>query len=265
MAALREAALKPRVIRQFLEKYDGNKLPSEAIGLNVLEEMGVPMKARERAYKIILSNAEEYGLVKRIKDIPYVDLSAAVEQPVRPIESNVEPRADDMRMVDADMEVDFRDALTPPRTVSESPMVTGRVFITHGKDKSVIDQLKELLTFGGFVPVVSVEGQTVAKSIADKVLDDMRSCSAAIVHVGQEERYLDGSGNEHGVLNSNVLIEIGIALALYGRNFILLVEKGTQLPSNLQGLYEVRYDGGKLDYEATMDLLRAFNGFKKTI
>jgi Predicted nucleotide-binding protein containing TIR-like domain len=41
-----------------------------------------------------------------------------------------------------------------------------------------------------------------------------------------------------GQRNSNVLIEIGAAMALYDRNFILLVEEGTKLPSNLQGLYE---------------------------
>ena len=51
-------------------------------------------------------------------------------------------------------------------------------------------------------------------------------------------------------------------LALYGRNFIRLVERGTKLPSNLTGLYEVRYDGNRLDYEATMKLLRSFNAFK---
>lgn len=64
------------------------------------------------------------------------------------------------------------------------------------------------------------------------------------------------------MLNQNVLIEIGAAMALYCRKFILLVENGTALPSNLQGLYEVRYDGGKLDYDATMKLLKAFNDFR---
>lgn len=57
---------------------------------------------------------------------------------------------------------------------------------------------------------------------------------------------------EHKMLNQNVLIEIGAAMALYGRKFILLVEKDMTLPSNLQGLYEVRYTGTKLDYDATM-------------
>ena len=64
------------------------------------------------------------------------------------------------------------------------------------------------------------------------------------------------------MLNPNVLIEIGAAMALYGRAFILLVERGVVLPSNLQGLYEVRYEGDGLDHQSTMALLEAFASFK---
>ena len=40
--AKREAALTPRVIREFLTKYNNSRLPTEQIALNVLEEMNVP-------------------------------------------------------------------------------------------------------------------------------------------------------------------------------------------------------------------------------
>jgi predicted nucleotide-binding protein len=138
-----------------------------------------------------------------------------------------------------------------------------RVFITHGTNKEIVGQLKELLTFGSFQPIVSVEQETVSKPVPDKVMDDMRSCAAAIIHVGTEMKFLDTAGKEQRVLNPNVLIEIGAAMALYKRQFILLVENGVTLPSNLQGLYEVRYEGDRLDYEATMKLLKAFNDFRK--
>jgi predicted nucleotide-binding protein len=90
----------------------------------------------------------------------------------------------------------------------------------------------------------------------------MRSCDAAIIHVGTDMKLIDSAGKEHKMLNQNVLIEIGAAMALYGRKFILLVEKGATLPSNLQGLYEVRYEGDKLDYDSTMKLLKAFSDFR---
>ena len=83
-----------------------------------------------------------------------------------------------------------------------------------------------------------------------------------IIHVSPEENLLDAERNERRALNQNVLIEIGAAMALYGDWFILLVEEGTTLPSNLQGLYEVRHSGNELGYDTTMRMLKALNGFK---
>jgi hypothetical protein len=146
----------------------------------------------------------------------------------------------------------------PPRDLATN----NKVFITHGRNTEIVGQLKELLAFGSFEPVVSVEKETVAKPVPDKVMDDMRSCGAAIIHVGTDQKLLDERGDEHRMVNPNVLIEIGAAMALYGRRFILLVERGVTLPSNLQGLYEVRYEGEKLDGDATIKLLKAFNDFR---
>ena len=90
----------------------------------------------------------------------------------------------------------------------------------------------------------------------------MRSCGAAIIHVADEMKLMDQTANEHVIINPNVLIEIGAAMALYGRRFILLVKDGVELPSNLQGLYQVRYKGEVLDGEATIKLLEAINDIK---
>lgn len=59
------------------------------------------------------------------------------------------------------------------------------------------------------------------------------TCGAGVIHVGAEGKYLDREGSEHGKINENVLIEIGAAMALYGKKVVLLVEKGVTLPSNL--------------------------------
>lgn len=90
----------------------------------------------------------------------------------------------------------------------------------------------------------------------------MRGCGAAIIHVDGEMRLLDSEAKEHTIINANVLIEIGAAMALYGRRFILLVRDGVKLPSNLQGLYEVRYQGDTLDGAVTIKLLKAINEMK---
>ena len=91
----------------------------------------------------------------------------------------------------------------------------------------------------------------------------MRRCRAAVIHVAVDDVIIDKDGKEHPQINGNVLIEIGAAMGLYpGYKFILLVEEGLKLPSNLQGLYECRYSGNELTAGATMKLLKAFNEFK---
>ena len=136
-----------------------------------------------------------------------------------------------------------------------------RVFITHGKNRKILDQIKELVTFGKLEPVIAMEHETAAKPVPQKVMDDMRTCKAAVIHVDPARILLDENGDEVEQINENVLIEIGAAMALYGNKFVLLVEEGVILPSNLQGLYECRYKGDELNWTAARKLLKAFNEF----
>ena len=100
--------------------------------------------------------------------------------------------------------------------------------------------------------------------IAANVMDEMRGCDTAVIHVGADGLLFDDGQKEEPGISGDVLIEIGAAMALYGRNFILLVEEGVTLPSNLQGLCTCRYSGEQLDMPATMTLFKAFNGFTKS-
>lgn len=74
LLAKREAFLKPTQIRTFLQKYDGSRLPDNAIAMNVLEEMGVPRSAVARAIELVTSGAKDLGLVRPGKGGTYVDL-----------------------------------------------------------------------------------------------------------------------------------------------------------------------------------------------
>jgi len=137
-----------------------------------------------------------------------------------------------------------------------------RVFISHGKQKTIVGQIKELLRSRDFEPIVSVEREATAIPVPEKVFADMRSCGAGVIHVGVEGKYLDAEGKEHIKLNDNVLIEIGAAMALYGKKVILLVERGVRLPSNLQGLYRCYYKGSRLDYKSRTKLRKTFGQFR---
>jgi hypothetical protein len=95
------------------------------------------------------------------------------------------------------------------------------------------------------------------------MMDEMRGCDTAVIHVCDDGLRFDAGRSDEPRLGSDVLIEIGAAIALFGRNFILLVEDGVTLPVNLQGLCECRYGGQELDMPATMMLFKAFNDFTR--
>ena len=269
LAAKREAVLKPRIFGEFLRTYYGNPFPRQDIALNVLEEMGVPREKTGEVLDRIDASARSVGFLEEIKGKKYVSLQGTATA-VGPVDgddtqTSVEP--------EADIAESPRSRMVPPAAAPSTQGTTlaaaildderrRRVFITHGKNRSLVEPIKKLLDYGELAPVISVERQSVSKPVPEKVLDDMRSCGAAIIHVDVDRTFTDSEGQENVLLNPNVLIEIGAAMAFYGRRFILLVQDGVKLPSNLQGLYEVRYSGETLDATATIKLLEAIKDIK---
>ena len=267
LVARRQAILEPRLCREFFERYRRAKFPSDPIAGNVLKSLGLPAERVDAALDVLKQNGKYAGIIRDTPTGPFVSLDspgvpAPVATPALP-EHMDEPTPSD--------EVEARPA---PGTVAApalglpsapSPGIepkANRVFISHGKQRAIVGQIKELLAFGNFEPVVSVERESTAIPVPEKVFEDMRSCGAGVIHVGAEGTYRDREGADHTKLNDNVLIEIGAAMALYGKKVILLVQKGVALPSNLQGLYRCDFEGDRLDYEATMKLLKTFSQFR---
>lgn len=262
LAAKRQAFLRPRIIKKFLEHYNGGPLPQEKIACHVMEDMGVPSERAAEIFKIISAEAAKLGLTHIIKGKHYVDLTGSLpdaNQGAEFEEPNIEEQPKQLSTPEL---TNKPKEIVPQVSLQNSPRLK-RVFITHGKNREFVDPIKKLLDFGELEAVVSVERASVSQPVPDKVMNDMRSCGGAIIHVEGETTLIDSSGEQVVVLNPNVLIEIGAAMALYGRRFILLVRQGVKLPSNLQGLFEVRYDGETLTGNATIELLQSIVSLKK--
>jgi predicted nucleotide-binding protein with TIR-like domain len=286
--AKREAILTPRVFREFLSTYNGHSFPRPDIAINVLEEMGVPRPKAAEVLERIEASAKAVGFIEQIRNKSYVSLQSDLGDIAA---SSGEPNAEEDRDVaaDSDQLVTKRpvgqqplndnggpeEEFVPPHNLprasgTSSTMATAiaddarrrRVFITHGRNRDLVEPIRKLLEYGELTPVVSVDKQSVSKPVPEKVMDDMRSCGAAIIHVDADRKITEAGGEEHVLLNPNVLIEIGAAMAFYGRRFILLVRDGVKLPSNLQGLYEVRYTDDTLDAAAAIKLLEAIKDIK---
>jgi hypothetical protein len=73
----RMAFLKPRVIKEFLEKYNNSKVPQEKVALNVLEEIGAPKEDAKKVFDLILEGARSLGFLREVKNSIFVNLDCS--------------------------------------------------------------------------------------------------------------------------------------------------------------------------------------------
>jgi predicted nucleotide-binding protein len=263
--ALKEAELKPRILSTFYAQYDNNKLPKSNIGQNILLKMGVPNDRLELTWEILRDNATETNMLRIISGNEYIFLENKPMSLEPSATNNADEKDGDLTLSqddeadDIDIPIDVFDRMNIAPKVEELVVLKKKekpnIFISHGKNSVIVGQLKELLAYGQMEPIVSVEREATAISVPDKVFDDMRACDAGIINIDLEET-TTANGENYSKLNENVLIEIGAAIALYGKKVILLCQKGTALPSNMQGLYRCEYEGKQLDYNSTIKLLK---------
>ena len=159
-----------------------------------------------------------------------------------------------------ELEVPATPTQTPP--ADSTPQGSVRVFISHGRNMEVVEQVKTILDLADIKWEVAVEEESAAIPVPDKVFGAMRSCNAGIICVSAEED-TTGNGNGDFHLNQNVLIEIGAAFVLYDKRVVLLWDKRILVPSNLQGLYRCEFDGDELSWTAGTKLMKAIQGFKQ--
>ena len=146
-------------------------------------------------------------------------------------------------------------------TPSASAQPPLRIFITHGKNMTLVEQVQTMLALGAFESEVAEDEETAAIPVPEKVFGAMRRCQAGIIIVSADEasKGIDGKYS----VNENVLIEIGAAFVLYDRRVVLVWDKRLAVPSNLQGLYRCEFEGDEFSWSAGMKLMKAIKEFKR--
>jgi predicted nucleotide-binding protein len=150
------------------------------------------------------------------------------------------------------------DSTEEPSSVT---IVNPKIFISHGKNMAIVEQLKVMLDLNNLEYEVAVEEETSAIPVSEKVFNAMHNCNAAVITVTADETEKRANG-EYGV-NQNVLIEIGAAFVLYQKRVILVWDKNVEVPSNLQGLYRCEFTGTEFSWADGMKLMKAISNFKK--
>lgn len=251
--SLKQALYNIDLFRKFFSQFDVNRVPKKDFLKNTLNrDFEIPAPDCDECYDMIINNARELGIITKIKDVDYFKLSELVPSASIEVEEGAGVGKDEL---DTPLE-DFEEVAEEPKPEKAVP----RVFISHSKNKKIVDQIKEILDFGQFDYRIAEERETTAIPIPDKVFGIMRECNSAIINVSADEQEKRDNGT-YGI-NQNVLIEIGAAFLLYNKKVILLVDKRVELPSNLQGLYRSEYEGDELTFNTAMKLQKTLTEFR---
>lgn len=260
LKAKAEAALRPKVFAQFFTQYQRAKFPPDAIAKNVLQhDFNVPADRVVDALATLKDDGAYVGFIHNTKTGPFVSTEDLNPSPV------MLPQQDDEQASEEPIDTSISSVETATNSDNNQrpkdsvpSQKTFRVFITHGKNMEVVEQVKDVLDLYDIEYEIAVEEETTAIPVPQKVLAAMRRCSAGVMIVSSDN---DGATGQ-ATINNNVLIEIGTAFVLYDQRVVLLWDKQLKVPSNQQGLYRCEFEGNQLSFATGTKLAKAMKGFR---
>jgi len=259
-AYIRQALETPDVFKEFLNSINGRVIPPEDVCKSTLiRDSHILKEDADACYAVLNKNIQELKLSQpNTQGTPYLRLdklsATLLTSPVTE-EGKTEGVTEQIGVIEEPEKITPKES-TQTKTIP-------RVFISHSKNKKILEQLKEMLKFGEFEFRIAEEKETTAIPISEKVFGLMRECNCAIINISADDEMKQADDSYR--INENVLIEIGGAFIHYDKRVILLVDKRLTLPSNLHGLYRCEYEGDELSWTVAMKLQKTLAEFKEKI
>lgn len=252
IVAKRESALKPRIIGEFIRKYEGSPLPRRDIALNVLREMHVPRERADSIYNMILDTAGAIGIIKVIQGKQYIEIDAIQT-------TGASEKIESEEEISEEEEEDIVPPDIAESKVGKRELGKG-IFIAHGKNKKPLEQLKKILEQFKVNYRVAVEEPNLGRPIGSKVKEVMESCNCAILIFTSDEEFFDKEGNSIWRPSENVTYELGAANYLYDNRLVILKEEGVEFPSNFSDIGYISFIKDQLENKS-LDVIKELIGF----
>lgn len=259
-AALREALLKPRVVNDFLTKYDRKKLPPENIAKNVLATLGVDKEATARTYDKILASARYAGALRVMKGgDEWVELRGARRAAPSEAGEDEEPRDVDEAIQEEPVATKDESEATPGD--GQEPTKPKPIFVGHGKNKGPLAKVEDILKSFNIPYKKAIAEANLGQPIPTKVKGVMRECGSAILIFTKDEKFLDADGNEVWRPSENVVYELGAASLAYDDRVVIFMEDGLTFPANFDSIGHITFQPDAIEAR-TMDLIKELIGFR---
>jgi hypothetical protein len=249
---LQEAAQRPEVFKRVYEHYRDGKFPiADQFFKNKLEvEFGVPKDYVDECIQLLDDNGRYVGIIRDVAGAPRVVFESAPPVP--------------MSTETLSSETPVSEVPSTSSTVKQPEPAARPIFIAHGKDKTAVEQLKNILSRFNIPSHVAEEEAHMGRLISTKVKETMQKCGSAIFIFTPDEEIQDSAGNKICRPSDNVVYELGAATYLYGNKIVILKEKSVTLASDFSDFGYIPFESGKVDAKATELILELVKlGFLK--
>lgn len=251
-----EAILKPRVLREFFQRYDKAKFPKDDIAKNVLVAFGLPKDRTDKAFDILKDAGMFAGVLHDTKSGLFVALDTPAfgsPKPIGPLSPSDEADSD------ADEEDDSPSPSTRAAPAAPAPAKTPagprQIFVAHGKNMKPVDDLRKILDQFKIPYRIAVDEPHSGRPISAKVAELMKSCSAGIFIFTKDEQFTNAKGQEIWRPSENAIYELGAGNILWDSKIIVLKEEGVNFASDYQDIGYINFDTGGVSAKA-LDLLK---------
>jgi predicted nucleotide-binding protein len=117
------------------------------------------------------------------------------------------------------------------------------VFVVHGRNHSVRDEVADLLRTRGFTPRILENEPNMGRTVIEKFEGSSQVEFVVVVMTPDDIGGVEG-GDLYPRARQNVILELGFFIGKLGRMKVAALHvEGVELPSDVQGVLYTRYDG----------------------
>lgn len=266
-AALKEAVMNVEPYKAFFDKFKGKKVPTaKPMKEFIVRDANVDDGRADEASAYILSDAKTAGLIRKVKNADWIDLSGTPAPRVDEDEDEEddaddahEPELEDLPPDDDGADDDKQDGGKGKRDKAKRPRPNA-IFVGHGKNKKPRDQLTKILGQYGIPFKVAEDEPNRGRPIPIKVKETMEECGAAILIFSADEELFDKDGNPVWRPSENVVNELGAASIMYDSRIIIFREDTVTLATNYESIGYITFEHDDLTAKAN-DLFRELIAF----
>ena len=127
------------------------------------------------------------------------------------------------------------------KSIKFMPPIDNQVFIVHGHNTSILQELRQILRDYNIEPVILKEMPDSGKTLIEKFENYARLSGFAFVIITPDD-FVENNGKKYFQGRPNVLFELGWFCGRFGRDRIrILRKKSTEIPSDLSGILTIDF------------------------